>query len=133
MAQQALVLCDTNILIGLSKNDDAVKLALSKIGVNHIVISAITAGEFLFGARDKQDLAMIKRSLASVTIVHVGTKVSEIAVDLIEKYSLSHHLDVPDAFIAATALVHGFSLYTLNLKHFKYIKGLVLYTPDKSE
>lgn len=129
MAKQALVLCDTNILIGLSKNDDAIKIELSKIGVNHIVISAISAGEFLFGARDKRDLAVIKRSLMSVTIVHVDTEVSEMAIDLIEKYSLSHHLDVPDAFIAATALVHDFRLYTLNLKHFKYIKGLTLYTP----
>ncbi len=66
MAKQALVLCDTNILIGLSKNDDAIKVELNKIGVNHIVISAISAGEFLFGARDKRDFAVIKRSLMSV-------------------------------------------------------------------
>ncbi|SEL83684.1 type II toxin-antitoxin system VapC family toxin [Parapedobacter koreensis] len=124
MAQKILVLCDTNILIELSKNDDKIKTELSKIGADHIAVSAISVGEFLFGARDKHELAKINRSLNSIKIVHTDNEISELAIDLIEKYTLSHHLDVPDAFIAATAIIRNLNLYTLNLKHFKYIEGL---------
>ncbi|GAA4792015.1 hypothetical protein GCM10023231_19950 [Olivibacter ginsenosidimutans] len=64
----------------------------------------------------------------AVSIIHTDNEISTVALQLIEKYTLSHHLDVPDAFIATTAIVKGISLYTLNLKHFKYIDGLKLYT-----
>ncbi|MGK6350967.1 type II toxin-antitoxin system VapC family toxin [Parapedobacter sp. DT-150] len=127
MAGEALVLCDTNILIELSKNNSIIVEKLSKIGANKIVVSAISAGEFLFGARDRHELAKIKRSLNSIKIMHADNEISEFAIRLIEKYTLSHHLDVPDAFIAATAIIKGANLYTLNLKHFKYIEGLKLH------
>jgi tRNA(fMet)-specific endonuclease VapC len=44
-----------------------------------------------------------------------------------ENYSLSHKLAIPDALIAATALVHDMSLYTLNLKDFRFIEGINLH------
>lgn len=44
-----------------------------------------------------------------------------------ETYSLSHKLSIPDAIIAATALVYDLELYTLNLKDFRFIPGLTLY------
>lgn len=47
----------------------------------------------------------------------------------LEAYSLSHKLSLPDALIAATALVHNLELYTLNTKDFRSIFGLQLYQP----
>ena len=44
-----------------------------------------------------------------------------------EAYSLSHKLSVPDALIAATAIVHDVELYTLNVKDFRFISNLRLY------
>jgi len=41
-------------------------------------------------------------------------------------YSLSHNLNIPDGLIAATAIAYEIPLYTLNKKHFIYIKGLKL-------
>lgn len=38
-------------------------------------------------------------------------------------------LSIPDALIAATALVYDVELYTLNLKDFCFIPGLILYAP----
>jgi predicted nucleic acid-binding protein len=46
-----------------------------------------------------------------------------------ESYSLSHNLSLPDALIAATALVHNLELYTLNTKDFQFISNLKLYEP----
>ena len=45
-----------------------------------------------------------------------------------ETYSLSHKLTIPDALIASTALVYSLDLYTFNLKDFRFITGLNLYT-----
>ena len=44
------------------------------------------------------------------------------------KYSKSHGLTVPDALIAATALINDLEIYTLNKKDFRYIADLKLYT-----
>jgi len=43
------------------------------------------------------------------------------------KYTKSHGLAVPDALIAATAIVNNVKLYTLNVKDFKFIDELILY------
>ncbi|MBK7896587.1 MAG: PIN domain-containing protein [Anaerolineaceae bacterium] len=48
-----------------------------------------------------------------------------------ETYSLSHKLSIPDALIAATALVHNLELFTLNIKDFRFIPGLTLFNPEK--
>lgn len=42
-----------------------------------------------------------------------------------------HKLKVPDAIIAATAIVHDFSLITHNTSDFSNIKGLRLFDPYK--
>jgi predicted nucleic acid-binding protein len=47
-----------------------------------------------------------------------------------EAYSLSHKLSVPDALIAATAIVHDVALYTLNVKDFHFISDIELYQPS---
>lgn len=46
--------------------------------------------------------------------------------NLIEKFSKSHGLQIPDALIAATALELGLPLSTANLKDFQYIPDLQL-------
>jgi tRNA(fMet)-specific endonuclease VapC len=45
-----------------------------------------------------------------------------------ERYALSHKLTIPDALIAATALVNNVDLYTLNVKDFRFIEGVNLYS-----
>jgi len=40
-----------------------------------------------------------------------------------------HRIKIPDAVIAATALLHGLSLITRNLSDFKSIAGLAVINP----
>ncbi|KXK15369.1 MAG: PIN domain protein, partial [Chloroflexi bacterium OLB14] len=61
--------------------------------------------------------------------IPMDVEISEITLSLLETYSLSHRLSLPDAIIAATALRHNFNLYTLNIKDFRFIDGLGLYKP----
>ena len=46
-----------------------------------------------------------------------------------ELHYLAHSLEIPDAFIAATALEHAIPLYTRNARHFQMIVGLDVRQP----
>lgn len=127
MADAQVVLCDTNILIDFSKRNPDIVRTLQIIGTANVVVSAISAGEFVFGALNKADLAKIMKGLNAIKIIHVDEAISDKGLELVQRYGLSHTLAVPDAFIAATALVHDLPLYTLNRKDFRFIEGLQLY------
>jgi predicted nucleic acid-binding protein len=124
-----MILCDTNILIEFYKDNKDVADSLRVIGVPNLAVSVITVGELYFGARDKRELLKIKKHLANLKQIPVDEETSELCLSLLEDYSLSHRLNLPDAFIAATALRHGLELYTFNIKDFRYIEGLKLYKP----
>jgi predicted nucleic acid-binding protein len=124
-----MILCDTNILIEFYKGNDDVLSALQEIGLPDLAVSVITGGELYFGARDRRELLKIKKHLASLRQIPIDQETSEFALSLLETYALSHRLNLPDALIAATALRHGLSLYTLNVKDFRFIEGLSLYKP----
>ena len=124
-----MILCDTNILIEFYKDNDAVIHALRGIGLPDLAVSVITIGELYFGARDRRELLKIKKHLAGLRQIPIDPETSEIALSLLETYALSHRLNLPDAVIAATALRHDLSLYTLNVKDFRFIDRLSLYKP----
>jgi tRNA(fMet)-specific endonuclease VapC len=85
-------------------------------------------GELYFGARDKRELKNLRENLSLLQQIPINEEISGLHLDLLEKYSLSHRLSIPDALIAATALYYSFPLYTLNTKDFRYISGLILYS-----
>ena len=122
-----MVLCDTNIIIELFKGNKETISIVERIGINNISISSITEMELYFGALNKTELNKIKKSLRSLDVIQIDPMISQKAVDLIEKYAKSHHLNIPDSIIAATSLVYGIELFTYNVKDFNYIKDLKLF------
>lgn len=127
MEAQPLVLCDTNILIEFYKAKPDILSQLQQIGQSRIAFSVVTAGELIYGALNRHELNQIKKDIKHLKVLHINTEVCDIFVEIIAKYSLSHNLTVPDAFIAATAMFYDIELYTLNKKDFRYITGLKLY------
>ena len=125
--EKTVVLCDTNVLIEFYKNNQKIVAALRDIGAENIAISAVTAGELLFGALNKKEVQTIKRDIEHLILMHINDLISEKYIELMLQYSKSHGLAIPDALIAATALVNNVSLYTLNRKDFIFIAGLTLY------
>lgn len=125
--EKKLVLCDTNIIIEFYKGNGKIVEILQKIGVENIVISSVTAAELVFGAINKHELKTINADIAQLNLTLLNEIISEQFLLLMQKYSLSHKLDLPDALIAATAIVNDLELYTLNVKHFKYIHKLKLF------
>ena len=57
----------------------------------------------------------------------LNEEITEIAINLIEKYSKSYGLKIPDALIASTAIYYDLSLWTYNIKDFRFIENLGLF------
>lgn len=85
-------------------------------------VSVITRAELLAGARDPQDVALVRRLLASMTERAVDRQIAEEA----GRVRAQTAIRLPDALIAATALVHGLTLHTRNVRDFKRVPGLRL-------
>jgi predicted nucleic acid-binding protein len=126
-----MVLCDTNIFIEIYRRNATVRTELEKIGHQNIVVSDITRAELFYGAFNKVELQMIRKDLSKIPVLHIDPYISNMAVDIVEKYGLSHKTDLEDALIAATAIAHGIELYTLNIKDFVFIQGIKLYQPNE--
>ena len=122
-----MILCDTNILIEFYKNNTAIIQELRQIGSQNLTISIITRAELYYGALNKNELNRIQKHLDLLQNIPIDRPISEQFIQLMAQYSLSHKLTIPDAMIAATALTHNISLYTLNLKDFRFIQGLKIY------
>lgn len=122
-----MILCDTNILIEFYKNTAPVVQELQQIGQSRLAISVISQAEWYYGALNKTELQKIKKHLAMLHHFPLDLATSNTFLQLMEAYSLSHKLSIPDALIAATALAHDLELYTLNNRDFHFIPSLKLY------
>ncbi|MEI6057324.1 MAG: type II toxin-antitoxin system VapC family toxin [Lentisphaerota bacterium] len=116
------MLLDTNILIEVFKGNKEIFDALQK--ENDLCISSITSMELYFGALNKPETTKIQKALRAFRVVHLNQEISIKAIELVETYSKSHGLMIPDAIIAATAIIESTSLKTLNKKDFRFIKEL---------
>ena len=54
MAKKKIVLCDTNIIIDLFKDEQRIVKEIKDIGEQSIYISSITAAELYYGALNKR-------------------------------------------------------------------------------
>ena len=127
MGQEKVVLCDTDVIIEFYRNNSEIISELKEIGQQNIAVSIVSAGELIFGALNKKELNQIKKDMANLAILDIDKKTSDVFLDIMGKYVLSHKLALPDGLIAATAMSNDIELYTLNLKDYKFIDGLKLY------
>lgn len=122
-----MIIVDSDILIQYSRGDAAAAQWLETAsGSDELVISVVTEIELLYGSRDKTHLKETQKLLITFEIIQIDETISRQASSLIEKYCLSHRLEMPDALIAATALVKRCELGTINRRDFRFIDGLRL-------
>ncbi|MBI3194777.1 MAG: type II toxin-antitoxin system VapC family toxin [Ignavibacteriae bacterium] len=105
-------------------------MATKEIGQENIALSSVTAGEILFGARNKKEFLQLKKDFQQLILLPLNEEISQTFLELMFTYVLSHRLSLPDALIASTAIVNNIELYTFNLRDFRYIKGLKLYNRE---
>ncbi|WP_262246884.1 type II toxin-antitoxin system VapC family toxin [Parapedobacter soli] len=126
------IICDTDVMIELLDRDKAkhaqTDQLLEKIGLDNILISAITKMELIKGTVNKEHNQQVYKKLKRLDTILLSPEITIRAVELLNNYHLSHGLAIPDALIAATALETKLKLFTYNLRDFTFIKGLNLYT-----
>ena len=117
---------DTDILIWfLRGNEKASNIVEEAMPFS---ISIVTYMELLQGTHDKQEMAKIKKAFSDmqVDIIPINENISKRASEYVEKYALSHSMELADALIASTCVEYNRGLYTANDKHYKMIKGLTM-------
>ena len=122
-----MLLCDTNIFIEIFRRNAIIRAEIEKIGQNNIVVSDVSLGELFYGAIDKAEWKKMCDDLAPIPVLHINEEISEMGANMVNQYCLSHKLDIDDALIAATAIYHNITLFTLNEKDFKFIPDIKLY------
>ncbi len=126
MGKKKIILCDTNIFINLIRGDESVFRNLMNIGEKNIAYSIITRAEIFQGAK-KSEVLRDKLLFEQWKPLHLSEDISKIFHGLIQNYSISHRIQIPDALIAATAISNDLQLYTFNKKDFDFIPEIRFY------
>ncbi len=111
-------LADTNALIYLLDGRDCMKPYLSE----RLSASIISEMEILsYSALTEDDEKNIKGLLAKCSIIPVDSSIKDRTIQI----RRNHRVKLPDAIVAATAMVNGMTLITAD-KGFEKIEGLTL-------
>ncbi|HET7087631.1 MAG TPA: type II toxin-antitoxin system VapC family toxin [Anaerolineae bacterium] len=121
------VLVDTDVLIDAGRGVRDAVTCLDQIEQRaSLAIGAISQMELLIGCRSRAELRSLERFLLRFQILKLDERVSDVAVDLLRRYRLSHGLLIADALIAATAVALDLPFVTKNQRDYQFITGLRL-------
>lgn len=80
-----MIICDSDILIEfLDRNNQKVKQKLTKIGFQNICMSAVTAGELLVGAQDKEHSKKIQSFISEMVLIPLTAEITITYLDLVK-------------------------------------------------
>jgi len=127
----ARLLLDSTVLVDVSRgHNDAIDFVDFERQAGHeVMFSVVTAMELIVGCRNKREVEEVQKLIAGFTVLEIMPPISRKAYELLVEFNKSHGLQIPDALIAATALVEGVTLTTANTRHFSMIEGLSLRQP----
>jgi predicted nucleic acid-binding protein len=118
------MLVDTDVLIWHLRGYPQATRRLDQLPT--LALSAVSYLEVLQGLRNKAELLAVQQMLQrrQAALLPLTEPISRRATALMEAMVLSHGLQLGDALIAATALEHGLTLLTGNVRHFAAVPGL---------
>lgn len=125
-----MVIVDTNIIIDhvrQKQNHDTVFLQIAEqYGNDNLAISVVSVQELYAGKSTRKDKEerLLLTIILSMRILPYSFQVAQTAGKLVR--DLGRQIEFPDAAIAATAILNGGKLVTLNKKDFKGINNLEL-------
>ncbi len=131
MATEKIV-CDTDVMIDYwdasqSRHAETKTILERTIGLDNVVLSAITKMELMTGATNKADLARISKKLERFNIALLNGDITLKSFELLHSYYLSHGLSLADSMIASTAIIADLELFTYNVRDYKFISQLSLF------
>ncbi|MBN1782745.1 type II toxin-antitoxin system VapC family toxin [bacterium] len=118
------MIIDTDVLIWYMKGNRKAFNLIENLSSFHI--SVITYMELVQGMRNKTELNELRKALRiwNTKILYINEDISSKAMFYVEKYALSHSIGIPDALIAATAVIAALPLFTGNDKYYRIISDL---------
>lgn len=121
-----MIIIDSDILIDAGRNvPKAIDFLEQEYTRGTLAISVVSQMEIMVGCRNKNELDMLDRFLSRFRIISLNPPIANKAVELLRQFRLSHGLLIPDALIAATAIVfNAAALATRNKRDFIFIAGL---------
>ena len=123
----ALTIVDSDILINVARGDQEAIDCLTRIEKTSVLaVSIVTQLELIVGCRNKTELNDLEKFFRRFQILKFNDQISDLAVDLIKRYFLSHGLLIADGIIAATAIYYNEDFITKNQRDFRFITGLNL-------
>ena len=121
-------LLDTCICVFLFRNRFGIENRLEEIGPEQCYISEVTIAELTYGAyksnRVEYNLDLINSFVSRVHIVPFVDSIHFYAREKNRLRAMGTPVEDFDLLIAASAVAHGLTLVTDNLKHFQNISGL---------
>lgn len=114
------VLIDSDILIEVFRGRDPEIAARWKSldSPSHAILcSPVSVCELWHGVRPAEQ-GTLEAMFAALICVPINAEVGRRAGEYLKRYSKSHSVEIADALIAATAMVHKASLWTRNRKHY---------------
>lgn len=120
-------LADSNTIIDYvgNKIPDTALLVLDAYFDDNLTISIISKIEVLGFNGEDDELKRLADFIALASVVFVDDAVADKTIELRKAYRIK----LPDAIIAATALVYGLVLITRNIYDFKNITGITCINP----
>lgn len=124
-------LLDTNVVIFLFKNKYQIQQKMTFVGLQNCFISEVTLAELKIGAEKSNDPAqnhqLIEVFSRTVSILPITQAIDIFAFEKVrlEKEGTPMH-DNFDVLLAATALYHGLTVVTNNVKHFRFYSSLLV-------
>ena len=125
-----MVILDTNVIIDHLRQSGAKETLLLRIAKRtareNLAISAVSIQELYEGrsTREPKKEEYLLRTIAPLRVLPYTYEIAQLAGEVAR--DLESPIEFADAAIAATAIVHGASLATLNRKDFQQITELQL-------
>lgn len=119
-----MIIVDTDVLIWYLRGNEKARRVIQQR--DEFSLSVITYMELVQGMRNKQELNTLRQALHAwqARILYINEEISAKAMFAVEQHYLSHSMQLADALIGATAVVHGLPLLTGNDKHYRAMKDV---------
>ena len=114
------VLLDSDVLIEVTrgKNPDVLSRWTELSDSDDLILySPVTTAELWAGARPRE-YDVLSNLFAALVCIPIGAEIGRHAGDYLRQYHKSHSLELGDALIAASAVLHQAALWTRNRKHY---------------
>ena len=99
------ILIDTDILIDVANGDLTAITRLADEAKKAVLsVSIITVMELIVGCRNKSELQKLNHFLSQFHCLTINEEISDLGIQLMQEYYLSHGLMIPDALIVTTAI-----------------------------